>query len=165
VPESAARAIRDAVRAAEPQAAVSYEKSFDAVIQETFARPREMAWLIGAFAFLALVLSAVGVYGVMAFLTTARTREIGIRIALGATSFDIVALIVGHAITMTVAGIAIGLALAPMALRLTSSLLFGVGPFDPATLVVVAVLLGGVSIAASLLPAVRAARTASASFR
>jgi len=135
------------------------------VIQETFARPRELPWLVGAFAVLALVLSAVGVYGVMAYLTTARTREIGIRIALGATPFDIVSLIVGRAITLTAVGVAIGIVLASMALRLTSGLLFGVGPFDPVTLLTVAALLAGVSIVASTIPAFRAARLASASFR
>jgi putative ABC transport system permease protein len=163
--ETAASAIRDAVRAADPQAPVSYEKSFDAVIDETFARPREMAWLIGAFAGLALILSALGVYGVMAYVTTARAREIGIRIALGATPVDIVSLIVRHAMMLTAIGVAIGVVLAPMALRMTSGLLFGVGPFDPATLLSVAALLAGVSIAAATIPAVRAARLASASFR
>ena len=163
--ERATRAIRDAVRAADPQLALSYEQTFDDVIQETFARPRELTWLVGAFAVLALVLSAVGVYGVMAYLTTARTREIGIRIALGATPFDIVSLIVGRAITLTAVGVAIGIVLASMALRLTSGLLFGVGPFDPVTLLTVAVILAGVSIVASTIPAFRAARLASASFR
>jgi putative ABC transport system permease protein len=163
--ETATHAIRDAVRAADPQLAVSYEQTFDDVIQETFARPRELAWLVGAFAVLALVLSAVGVYGVMAYLTTAQTREIGIRIALGATRVDIVSLIVGHAMALTAAGVAIGIVLAPMALRLTSDFLFGVGPFDPVTLLTVAVILAGVSITASTIPAVRAARLASVSFR
>ena len=163
--ESAAPAIRAAVRAADPQAPVSYEKSLDAVIQETFARPREMAWLVGAFAAIALVLSAVGVYGVMAYLTAARTREIGIRIALGATPGDIVSLVVGHALTLTAISIAIGAVLAPMALRLASGLLFGVGPFDPVTLLTVSALLAGVSLAAAAIPAVRAARLAAVSFR
>jgi predicted permease len=163
--ETAASAIREAVRAADPQAPVSYEKSFDAVIAETFARPREMAWLVGAFAGLALVLSALGVYGVMAYVTTARTHEIGIRVALGATPLDIVSLIVGHALALTATGVALGVLLAPMALRLTSGLLFGVGPLNPATLAAVAVLLTAVSIIAAAIPAVRAARLASASFR
>jgi len=163
--ETATRAIRDAVHAADPQLAMSYEQTFDDVIQETFARPRDLAWLVGAFAVLALVLSAVGVYGVMAYLTTARTREIGIRIALGATAFDIVSLIVGHAMALTAVGVAIGIVLAPLALRLTSGLLFGVGPFDPVTLLTVAALLAGVTMAASTIPAVRAARLPSVSFR
>ena len=163
--ETAASAIRDAARAADPQAPISYEKSFDAIIEETFARPREMAWLVGAFAGLALIISAIGVYGVMAHLTATRTREIGIRMALGATSADIVSLIVGHAMRLTAIGVAVGVALAPVALRLASSLLFGVGPFNAATLLTVVVLLTAVSIAASIIPAVRAARVASVSFR
>jgi len=163
--DSAAAAIRMAVRAADPQAPVSYEMSLDAVMQETLARPREMAWLVGAFAALALVLSAIGVYGVMAYLTTARAREIGIRIALGATTGDIVWLIVAHAAALTAAGAGIGVAVAPIALRLIGSLLFGVGPFDARILVSVTALLAAVSIAASLFPAVQAARRVSASFR
>lgn len=163
--ETATQAIRDAVRAVDRQSAVSYEKTFDDVIGETFARPRELAWLVGAFAVLALVLSAVGVYGVIEYLTTQRTREIGIRVALGATPLDILSLIFDHAMALTALGIVIGIVLAPLALRLMSRLLFGVGPFDPVTLLTVAALLAGVSIAASTIPAVRAARLASVSFR
>lgn len=163
--ETAATAIRDAVRAADPRAPVSYEMSFDAVIGETFARPREMAWIVGAFAALALVVSAVGIYGVMAYMTVERTREISIRVALGATRFDIVSLVVGQAMALTAVGAAIGVVLATMAMRFMRGLLFGVGPFDPATLLTVTALLVAVSLAASTLPAVRAARLASVSFR
>jgi ABC-type antimicrobial peptide transport system permease subunit len=164
-PLTGASAIREAVRAVDPESPVSYERSFEDVIEETFARPREMAWLVGAFAVLALGLSAIGVYGVMAYLTTARTQEIRIRMALGATATDIVSLIVGHALTLTAIGIAIGVVLAPMALRLASGLLFGVTPFDPPTLLTVAGLLAAVSLSASTIPAVRAARLKSVSFR
>jgi hypothetical protein len=164
-PETVAPAIREAVRDVDPQVPVSFEQTFEEVIRETLARPREMAWLIGVFAMLALLLSAIGVYGVMAYLTTARTLEIGIRMALGATTVDIVSLILGHAMALTAVGVAIGVVLAPVALRLASGLLFGVSPSDPGTLLTVAVLLGAVSIAASILPAVRAARLASVSFR
>ena len=164
-PETVAAAIRDAVRTADPQAPVSYEMSFDGVIQETFARPREMAWLVGTFAVLAFVLAAVGVYGVMSYLTTARMREISIRMALGATPVHIVSLVVGHAMVLTAIGATVGAVFTPMALRLASGLLFGVRPFDPTTLVTVVVLLTGVSLAASAMPAVRAARLASTSFR
>jgi predicted permease len=163
--ETAAPAIRDAVRAADPQLPVSYEMSFDAIVRETFARPREMAWLVGAFAVLALGLSAVGVYGVMSYLTTARTHELGIRIALGATRADIVSLVVGHAMALTAGGAAVGIVLAPAALRLASGLLFGVGPFDPMTLLAVAALLAVVSLAAATIPALRAARSAVVPFR
>jgi putative ABC transport system permease protein len=163
--ETALPAIRTAVLTADPQAPVSYQQSLDAVIRETFARPREMGWLIGGFAALALILSAIGVYGVMAYLTTTRMREIGIRIALGATAADIVALVLRHAVVLTAAGAGIGVVLAPVALRFLSGVLFGVGPFDPMTLLSVVLLMSGVSIAASLIPAVRTARRASLSFR
>ena len=162
---AAAPAIRDAVRAADPLLAVSFEKSLDGVVAEAFARPREMAWLVGAFAVVALVLSAVGVYGVMAYLAAARSREIGIRVALGASFSDVVWLIVGHALTLTTAGVAVGVVLAPMAIKLTGGLLFGVGPFNPGTLAAVVALLTIVSIAAAAIPAIRAARVASVSFR
>jgi putative ABC transport system permease protein len=163
--ETAAPVIREAARSADAQAPVGYEMSLDTVIRETFARPREMAWLVGAFAVLALGLSTIGVYGVMAHLTTQRAREIAIRIALGAALEDIVRLMVVHAITLTAAGAAVGVMLAPMALRLLSSVLFGIGPFDPTTLMIVVLLLCGVSVVAAMIPAVRAARLASVSFR
>ena len=163
--EMAAPAIRNAVAAADPETPVSSEASFEGVVRETLARPREMAWLVGVFAGLALVLSAIGVYGVMAYLTAARTHEIGVRIALGATPVDIVSLIVGQAMVLTAVGIGIGTSLAPMALRWIGGLLFGVSPFDPSTLAAVAILLAGVSVAAAAIPAIRAARLTSASFR
>jgi len=164
-PESIRASIRRAVRDVDPQLPVSGERSFESMIGETFAAPRTMAWLIGAFAALALVLSAAGVYGVMAYVTAARTREIGIRVALGATRADIASLIAGHAMRMTAAGLAIGSLLAPLALRLLQGLLFGVRPFDPTTLVAVAGLLAAVSLAASLVPVARAMRVPAVSLR
>jgi putative ABC transport system permease protein len=154
--KQAVDAIRDAVRAADPQAPVSYEMSMEDVIGETFARPREMAWLVGAFAAFALLLSALGVYGVMAYITAARRREIGIRMALGARPFDIVSLIVGHAVALTGIGVAVGVVVAPMALRLLSGLLFGVAPSDPLTLVAVSALLATVAVVAAAIPAAAA---------
>ena len=157
-PEAGAPAIREAARSADPQAPVSYEMSFEGVIDETFARPREMAWLIGAFAALASVLAAVGVFGVMTYLTNARGREIRIRVALGAAPVDVVALIASHAMKLTVIGAAIGIVLAPVALSLIGSLLFGVGPLNLLTLAAVTALLGAISLFASLVPAWLAAR-------
>src|SRR5437870_2902329 len=93
-------AIRHAVTDVDPQLPVSYEMSFDDIVRETFARPREAAWLIGAFALLAFTLAAVGVYGVMAYATTERTREIAIRVALGASCADIVSLVVRQAMKL-----------------------------------------------------------------
>jgi putative ABC transport system permease protein len=163
--EVAPGAIREAVRSVDPQAPVSYEMAMSDVVQESFARPREMAWIVGAFAILALVLSATGVYGLMAFLTATRTREIEVRVALGAAPIDVVSLIVTYAFKLTVVGVAIGAVLSPLALRLAASLLFGVGPFDAPTLIAVAALLGSVALTAAAIPAVRAARTTSVRLR
>jgi len=160
-PNVAAGAIREAVRSVDSQAPVSYEMPMSDVVQESFARPREMAWIVGAFAILALALSATGVYGLMAFLTATRTREIEVRVALGAAPLDVVSLIVTYAFKLTAVGVVIGAALSPLALRLAGSFLFGVGPFDAPTLVAVAALLSSVALTAAAVPAVRAARTTS----
>ena len=106
-----------------------------------------------------LVLSAVGVYGVMAHLAAARTQEIGIRIALGARHGDVVWLIVGQAVRLALVGAAIGAVCTPLALRLAGGLLFGVGRFDPVTLAAVAIVLTLVAALAAAIPAHRAART------
>jgi len=156
--ESAAPAIRAAVQAIDSRLPLSYEMTFDDVVRETFARPREVAWIIGAFAALAFLLAAIGVYGVMAYSTTARAREIGIRLALGATRSDIVSLVVGQAMTLTGIGVAIGAAATPLSLRLMRGLLFGVSAFDPWTLGSVAAALAVVSAAAAAIPAWRAGR-------
>ena len=157
---AAAPAIREAVRAVDPQLPVSYEQTFDDVVRETFARPRELAWLIGSFAGLALLLAAVGVYGVMAFLTTARAREIAIRMALGATRVGIVKLILRGAMTLAAVGVAIGLVATPLAFRLLRAAVYGVEPWSPPLLASVAALIAIVCAVASALPAWRAARTA-----
>ncbi|MBI3493531.1 MAG: ABC transporter permease [Acidobacteria bacterium] len=162
---TAAAAIRDAVRRADPETPVSDEKTLDEVMAEPFARPREVAWLIGAFAALALVLAAIGVYGVMAYLATARAHEIRIRMALGAARADVVWLIVGQAVRLAAIGVAIGAVCAPLALRLASGLLFGVRTFDPLTLAAVSAVLTLVTVAAAAIPANRAARDALLSFR
>jgi putative ABC transport system permease protein len=156
--ETAAPAIRAAVRAIDSRLPVSYEMTFDDLIRETFARPREMAWIVGAFAALAMLLAAIGVYGVMSCVTTARTREIGIRIALGASRSDILSLVVTHALKLTMAGVAVGVIVTPLALQVVRGLLFGVAPFDPWTLVTVAVALALVSTIAAAIPAFRAGR-------
>jgi len=156
--QTAAAAIREAVRAVDPDLPVSYEMTFDDVVRETFARPRELAWLIGSFAALALALAAVGVYGVMAYLTTARAREISIRMALGATRGDVVRLVVRDAMKLAAAGVAIGLVATPLAFRFLSARVYGVSPFSPAALTSVAAALAIVCAAASAIPAVRVAR-------
>jgi len=156
--QSAAPAMREAVRGVDPDLPLSYEMTFDEVLRETFARPRELAWLIGSFAALALLLSAIGVYGVMAFLTTARAREIAIRIALGATQGNVIGLVVRDAMKLAAAGAVAGVAATPFAFRFLSASVYGVAPWDPVMLASVAAFLALVCGAAAAIPAFRAAR-------
>ncbi len=122
------------------------------------AQPRFQALLIGLFAAVALVLAVVGVYGVLSYQVAQRAREVGIRIALGASRVDVVRLVVRRGLWLTAAGLAIGVLGAIGLTRYMASLLYGVGATDPATFVGVAGLLAITSLAASFIPARRAAR-------
>jgi putative ABC transport system permease protein len=121
-------------------------------------RPRFNATVLGSFAGLAVLLAAVGLYGVVSFLVTERTHEIGIRVALGAQHSDVMKLVVGHGMIMTVVGVTMGLAGALGLTGFVSSLLFGVKPTDPLTFVVVPTILAAVSLLATYIPARRAAK-------
>jgi putative ABC transport system permease protein len=121
-------------------------------------RTRLSADLLGLFAALALLLAAVGLYGVMAQAVEQRTREIGVRIALGAERRNIFALVIGRAFAIAVGGIAVGIGLSLMSMRFLDALLYGVKPNDPATLGVLAAVLLIVSLLASYVPARRATR-------
>jgi ABC-type antimicrobial peptide transport system permease subunit len=114
--------------------------------------------LFGVFAALALLLSSLGIYGVVSYLTAQRTQEIGVRVALGAQRADVLRMILGKGIKMTALGVLIGLVAALGLTRLMSKLLFGVSPSDPVTFIAVALLLALVALAACYLPARRAAR-------
>jgi putative ABC transport system permease protein len=118
---------------------------------------RFTTWLMGFFAAIALLLASVGIYGVMSYLVTQRTREIGIRLALGATAGDILRLVVGNGARLIVAGIVIGVTASFGLARLVETLLFGVTTADAATGIAIAVL-AAVSLAACYLPALRASR-------
>jgi putative ABC transport system permease protein len=164
-PHAAAPLMREAVRAADPDQSTFDEKTLDEVRRETFARSREIAWLMGAFAVLALVLSAVGVYGVMAYMTAARSREIGIRMALGASRGAVVRMVVGDALRLALAAVAIGLVAAPLAIAVARAWVVGLDRSHPAVLAAVAALLTLVCAGAAAIPARRAANTAAVSFR
>jgi ABC-type antimicrobial peptide transport system permease subunit len=114
--------------------------------------------LLAAFAVAALALAIVGTYGVVSYTVAQRTRELGIRLALGATRGGVTALVVGHVARVAAGGIAVGLVLAAALSRYAASLLYGVRATDPATYAVVAALLGTVAALAAALPARRAAR-------
>ncbi len=114
--------------------------------------------LLEVFAALALLLSAVGIYGVTSYAVAQRTREIGVRMAVGATAADVLQLVFGRALRLALAGVALGTLSALAAARLLGSQLYGIGPGDPPTYLAVAALLGAVAILASAIPALRAAR-------
>jgi len=115
-------------------------------------------FLLGAFAIVALLLAAVGIYGVIAYSVTQRTQELGIRRALGAQQTDILWLVIARGLRLALAGIAIGIAGSLALTRLMKDLLFQVSPTDPATFCGIAILFVTVALAASLIPAWRATR-------
>jgi len=133
-------------------------RTMEQVITDATTDTRFQALLLGIFAGLALVLAAVGIYGVMSYLVAQRTQEIGIRMALGALPENILRLVIGRGLTLTFAGLAIGLVAAAACTRLLGSLLFSVSATDPLTFGGVAVLLGIVALAACYVPARRATR-------
>jgi predicted permease len=150
-------AIRTIMSQTNPDIGVSFE-SFDTMMREGLLRERLMATLSGFFGALAMLISAVGLYGVMSYLVVRRTNEIGVRIALGATRGVIVALILRQASKLLAIGAAVGLVLTLAAAGTAKSILFGLKPYDAATLVLATALLAAVTAAASYLPARRAAR-------
>jgi ABC-type antimicrobial peptide transport system permease subunit len=129
----------------------------DELISGQTSQSRFTMWLMGVFAAVALSLSVIGIYGVMSYLVAQRTREIGIRLALGADARDILRLVVGNGARLIVAGILIGLAASFALQRLVSSLLFGVTAADAASGIAVAVL-AAVALLACYVPALRATR-------
>jgi ABC-type antimicrobial peptide transport system permease subunit len=131
---------------------------FDEYISRSLARPRFNTLLLSIFAGTALILTAIGIYGVLAYSVAQRTSEIGIRIALGAGKSSIFRLIVGQAMTLVGISLVVGLAGAFAATRLLNSLLFGVGASDPATFAGIALLVSAVAFIAAWLPARRATR-------
>jgi len=114
--------------------------------------------LLGIFAGISLLLAAVGIYGVISYSMTQRTREIGIRMALGASRGNILRLVLGHGLTLTLLGLLLGIGGALGLTQLLASLLFGVGGRDPLTMAVVAGILGLVALLACLLPARRSTK-------
>jgi putative ABC transport system permease protein len=130
----------------------------DQLLANSVVQPRLNLTLLVAFAAIALVLAAVGIYGVMAYTVTQRTHEIGIRMAMGAQSEDVLRQVLAEGARLAAIGLAIGLAGSLVASRLIAALLFGVKPTDPVTFAAVAVILASVSLAACYIPARRATR-------
>jgi len=156
-------AVRHEVQAIDPDQAVVEMRLLNDALDESLAQPRSTMSILMAFASSALLLAAMGIYGVMAYGVAQRTREIGVRMALGATTTDVRNLVLGRSLRLVLAGIAIGLPLAIAAGRLYSTLLFGVRPADLPTLAGVIALLSLTALAAAYIPSRRAARVDPAS--
>ena len=146
------------IRAFDSNVPITEIKTMEGWVGDAMWRTRVGAWLLSAFAALALLLTAIGIFGVMAQTVTQRTAEIGIRMALGAGRRDVLRLVLGRGVLVTAAGLVVGVAGALALARVIRTLLYGVEPHDPATFASVVVLLGAVALAACYLPARRATR-------
>jgi putative ABC transport system permease protein len=150
--------VRQAVQQVDSNQPIYNIRTMEQVVSESVAQQRLSMMLLAIFACAALLLAAVGLYGVLAYLVNIRTHEIGIRMALGASRRDVLKLIVGQGMILTLVGIAVGLVGALALTRIMSSLLFDVRATDPLTFIVVSVVLAAVALLACLIPARRATR-------
>jgi predicted permease len=156
-PLAMTRRVQDAIRSLDREQTITSVFTFDDVMSQAVARPRLLTVLLGLFGALGLLLGALGIYGVLAYLVSQRRREIGVRIALGAQGGDVLRLVVGRGVVLALVGVGIGIAGAFALTRFMQGVLYGVGTTDPLTFVVVSVGLLGVAVLASWLPAKRAA--------
>ena len=157
-PMSLAPAVKAAIARVDKDQAVTRVRTMDEVAAQSMTQPRFRAQLVGSFAALALVLAAIGIFGVLAFSVSQRTREFGIRMALGAQSADVLRMVAANGLKITFAGIAIGLAGAALLTRSLAALLYGVKPADPVTFLAAPAVLAVVALAACAAPALRASR-------
>ena len=155
---AAARAVQKAVWAIDPDQPVAGVRPLEDLLRGTVAERRLSMGLLAAFGVLALVLAAIGIYGVMAFSTAQRTRELGIRLALGAQPRDVLRLILRDGVRLSAVGVGVGVVGALVASRVVSSMLFGITPTDPLTFTAVVSILGSAALLACYIPARRATR-------
>jgi len=157
-PTAVTQSLREQVRAVDRDLPVFGERTMAQVAAESVSRRRFAMQVVGLFGILALLLAAVGIYGVIAYSVTQRTREIGIRVALGASKTAILRWVLKQGLILTIAGVVVGLVGAFVLTRLLRSLLFGVGPTDIVTYGALAVLLTLVALIACYVPARRATK-------
>jgi len=150
---------RGVVRQLDPQLAITGIRSMEQMLDFSVAQQRFMMLLLGVFGIVALMLAAIGIYGIMSYAVKRRTREIGIRMALGGAPRDVLLLVVGQGMKLAVAGLLLGIGAALSTMHFMAALLFGVRPTDPVTFVSMGLLLIGVALVACWLPARRAVRT------
>ncbi len=153
-----ANAIRQGAEKVESSAALFDVRPMEEIVARSISTQRLTMFLLSIFSALALVLSAVGIYGVISYLTGQRTHEIGVRVALGASSRDVMRMVLGQGLRITLIGVGIGLAAAFGFTRLITTLIYGVGATDPLTFAAVAILLSAVAAFACYIPARRAVR-------
>ena len=159
-PSAAVGAVRAAVHTVDPDLPLAAINSMDELITQTTGPRRFSVLLLGGFAALAMVLAMIGLYGVVSHLVTQRTREIGVRVALGAAARDVLGLVLRQGLRLALLGVGVGLVAALLLTGVMRSMLFGVGARDPVTFVAAPALLIAVAVLASWLPARRAARVA-----
>jgi putative ABC transport system permease protein len=157
-PTDVAAAVRNAVWQVDHEQPVIQVRSMESVISESIWRQHVSASMLGIFAAIALVLSAVGIYGVFSYSVSRRTHEIGIRAALGATRSDIMWLVVREGLARTLAGVGAGIVAALGLTRLLAGLLYGIRPRDPLTFAALSLMLTGVALLACYIPARRATK-------
>ena len=158
VRDATANAIRSAVRRIDPDMALFRVQTMEQVVDAAVQTPRSMAWLLSMFAMAALMLAAIGVFGVMSHAVSQRTREIGVRMAIGASPYRMLGSILGEGFTQVGLGLIAGVLLSVLTARLMAGLLFGVTALSVMPYVVVMILLAAVSLVACLVPARRAMR-------
>jgi putative ABC transport system permease protein len=157
-PRLVARLLREQLRAADPNLPIFSMSTMDDLLSNSTAEPRFQSRMLGAFAGAALLLAMIGIYGVMAFSVAARTREIGVRMALGAAPRDVMNLVLGKSSLLIATGLVLGLGGALAATRVLRDFLFEVTPTDPVTLIAGSALLAAVAFFAAYLPARSAMR-------
>ena len=159
-PQSVTPAVRGRMAEFDPDLPLYDVATMTEVVEASFAGPRVTTNLLGIFAVIALVLATVGIYGVISYSVAGRTREIGVRIALGAERSSITRLVLREGAGPVLLGVVIGLGLAWFSTRMVEAMLYGIEPTDPATFATIPLLLVAVGVAATLVPAVRATRVA-----
>jgi putative ABC transport system permease protein len=150
--------VQQAVWAEAKDQPLEYIATMERIVAVATAETRFYSWMLGVFALLALTLGAMGIYGVMSYSVAQRTHELGVRLALGAQSGDVLRLVVRQGMRLTLLGLVLGLAASLAVTRLLAGLLFGVSATDPLTFVSIAVLLALVALAACWIPARRATK-------
>jgi putative ABC transport system permease protein len=153
-----AKPVRDAIHDVDKDMPLSNTKSMDDLLESSLGQRRLSMILLGAFSVIALLLASIGIYGVLAYSVTQRSRELGIRMALGAARGRVLRLVIGQGMALAIVGIAIGLAGAFALTRLLANQLYSITPTDPATFVGVSLLLAAIALVATLVPALRATR-------